>query len=711
MTRETEQRMMDHFRRRKMDLASQQGRDDYGTSGWLRNSNQGAIRQQARTFMGKQYLCHQIFQGNYDWRPQLVGGIYAESNLHFPLTRRILLQQIARGIASFTGSDPWFTAYDVNLSDAALAEKVERWMRFEGDQSDLTTVVNQSISLAFIQGQSVVETLHENVFDYYKTYASVAVDEKGVPLGAKDNDYIYESDLFIPYSETDAGKLAMAQAEQLAATGVAVAPPSTDLVLKRDGATPKPATLTFKKMLIDKRIDHRKGAKSSNVNYLDILAPLTVDDLERADAVFRFYDEPVFTLVSKLLAMDWSGTGLSAQDQLSRVAEAMQKLTGLSNKEKLSGANRERDELMEGTQSQGVDTLEPFGSFVRTYGYYDIDGDGHYENLMIISDEGFNVPIYYDYLANVTWNGQRNLAVTRVNAVPNRWHGQSQVEVYGQLQEMIDLGVNRANFSQMSSGWIDFVRRDLIINGDKLHINGGGIYDLRADAGDADKVFHREQLYNTKYADIRDFIELLIQIAVNMSGVASANDSRMANLDTGELATGVKNIENSGEELFGVFLVELKPGVQKVVVAFGQTCILHMDKLKAFKYFEGDLGKLATITPEEVRDLKLDVDLALARSRNLADSQQGMAAWSVAKEFYAQPTPEIQEALTPLAVRLLKAFQQKDAKEIIKAIYPVTVDPATGQLITSPGMGAPAESMEAPPAHPVTPETATQPAL
>ncbi len=705
MTRETEDRLMQSLRTRKEDLSNELGLADYGTGGWLRANNLGAMQQQALSFMGKQYLCHQVFQGNFDWRPLLVGGIYSHTNLHFPLTRRILLQQIARAIAAFTGSDPWFTAYDVSLSDEDLAQKVERWMRFEGDQANLTSAVNQAISLAFIQGQQIVETTNEHHFDYYKTYASVAVDAAGQPLAAKDGDYIYENDLFIPYSQTDAGKMAAQQVQAAAAAGVAVLPPPNDLVLKRDGATPKPPQMQFKRVLIDKRIEHRQGAKSECCHYLDILAPLTVDDLQRADTVIRCYNEPVFSLLSKLLEMDWKGTGLGAKEQLERISRAMHLLIGVSGNEQLAGANQSRDELKEGTGAQGVNTFEPLGNFCRSYTYFDIDGDGKAENLMVISDSEMQVPIYIDYLANVTWDGLRPLKVVRVNPVPNRWHGQSQVEVFGQLQEMIDLSVNRANFSQMSSGWIDFVKRGLLENGDKITINGGKVYDVRENA-QMSEVFRREPLYNTKYADIRDFIELLIQIAVNMSGVASANDARMANLDTGQLATGIRNIENSGDELFGVFLVDLKPGIEGVVEAFGQTSILHMDKAKAFKYFEGELGRLATITPEEVRDLKLDVDLALARARSLQDSQQALAAFDVVQRYYTTLPPMAQALAAPVAIRLLKAFQQKDADSIIKPLP--MVDPTTGQpMMQPPGME---QAMAAPAAAPVvTPSAPDQP--
>lgn len=718
MTRETEDRMMQTLRRRKTDLEGQLGLADYGTSGWLQNSNLGAMRAQALSFMGKQYLCHQVFQGNYAWRPQLVGGIYTDTNLHFPLTRRILLQQIARAIAAFTGSDPWFTAYDVNISDEDLAKKVERWMRFEGDQSNLSSAVNQAIMLAFIQGQQVVETTHEYLFDYYRTYAVVAIDEGGNPLATKNGDYIYESDLFVPYSQTDAGKM---QAEQAALAGASalpgsVLPPPDDLVLKRDGATPRPAQMRFERRLIDKRIEHKQGAKSENVNYMELLAPLACDDLQRADTVIRTYNEPVFALLGKLLTMDWKATApeLTPQEQLGRISDAMHLLIGAAGDGQLAGSKQSRDELQEAKDSQGVDTFEPLGQFCRSYTFFDIDGDGKQENLMVITDSEMRVPIYYDYLANVTWNGLRPLDVVRVNPVPNRWHGQSQVEVFGQLQEMIDLSVNRANFSQMSSGWIDFIKRSKLVNGDKIEINGGKVYDVRDDAQMAE-VFRREPLYNTKYADIRDFIELLIQIAVNMSGVASANDARMANLDTGELATGIKNIEMSGDELFGVFLVDLKVGIEGVIENFGQTSILHMDKPRAFKYFEGELGRLATMTPEEVRDLKLDVDLALARARNLQDAQQGMAAWQIVKEFYTALPPMVQPFVLPLARRLLKAYQQKDADAIIQPI-PVGVDPATGMpfpppagaLPGQPGMAPGAAGAEADPAMMQPPASAAQ---
>lgn len=688
LTQEQESQLLQHCLARLTTLEQEHGRTDYGAPNWLTSQSTTNLQSQAISFMGRQHLAHLVMQGQMDWRTAIIGGIYSDTNIHFPITRRILLQQIARAINYYTGTDPWFTAYDVGLSDAELADKVERWLRYEADQSGLTQVVNTAITLAFIQGQQVIKTTHEKRVDYYETWAEVLVDAKGQPFTAQDGDYIFKADVFVPAVDADGN------------------PSPTDHVLKRDGKTPWPGIDTFKKVKLRRSLMQYSGARSACIHYLDFLAPLTAEDIQTADCVVHLFNQPIIEMMQRFIELDWQATGkpLSPQQQVERLSELVHALmpgSSGTNNDQLAGANQARPELKEGEGSTGLDTIEPLGSFAEFYLHYDANGDGLQESILVICDRDCRIPIYYDYVANVTWNGKRPFDVIRVNPVSNRWHGQSQIETFWNIQETIDLFINRMHLAQMSSGRVDLWNPQLTIEGEQnpnLELNWGSTYTLKDPTVDPKQVLHSIHLQDLKYSELKDFVQLLIQIAINMSGVSNVNDGQMAALDTQKLATGIKNLEQSGEELFGVFIADLRPGVQCLVRNFGHVAILHMDQPKAFKYFEGDVGVLAMITPEEVRNLRLDVDISLTKYRSQQEAAQGMSAWAIGTQYYTLP-PQAQAMLAPLARRLLKAYQQRDADEIIQPMLP---DPTTmAQPGAQPGDAAAVSTAEPPP-EPVT---------
>lgn len=679
--------MMQHIHQRRTTLEGDLGRQNYHAPDFFLNQNQTSLQSQAVSFMGRQHLGHLVFQGQMDWRQYVIGGIYEQSNLHFPLTRRILLQQIARAINYYTGTDPWFTAYDVGTEDKALAEKVERWVRYEADQSDYTTVMNQAIAAAFIQGQAVIKTISEKRTDFYQQYANVAVDDQGKPLRAQDGDYIFKHDEFVP-SPQAAMAAAVAQEQGMPP------PPAADLVLKRDLATPKPQVLTFQRLLVARALVHFQGAKSRIVPFLDFLCPLTAEDVQTADIVIHMFDEPLIKLLQRFLLLD-TGETLSIDDQMERLAEMANAFMGGSVGDDLSAKNQSQPALREADNTTGLDTTEPIGAFMEAYLHYDANGDGIQESLIVICDKDCKRPIFYDYVANVTWNGLRPFQVVRVNDVPNRWHGQSQVETFWNIQEALDLMINRMQQRMNSSGRVDFWNPHMTLEGQdpsnrNLQLNWGGTYTAKDANTDVGKILHSVYLNDITYDKLKDFVELLIQIAINMSGVSNVNDGQMANLDTQKLATGIKNMETSGEELFGTFIATLRPGLKGCLTDFAHTSLISLEQPKMFKFFEGDVGKLATITPDEVRNLRLDVEMSLTKYRSQQDAAQGAAAWQVATQFYVLPI-EVQMRLAPLARALLKSYQQRQADELIE---PTMLMPPTPPTSTAGPSGANAQPTE-----------------
>lgn len=667
ITREQEQDILSHCRARLETLMNEQGRVNYGAPDFYASRSESGLRQNVVTFMGRQHLAHMVYQSELDWREWVLGGIWKESNIHFPLTRRIVQQQIARGQTYFTGTEPFFSAFETNPEPSDTegedkAEKVERYARFEADQSNQQELVNEAILLAFIQGQQVVKTVHESNVEFYRTTARVMFSG-GKPVIGQDGDYIFETDAFVQAP----------QALPLPAGAVVPA----QMVLKRDMTTVKPADAEFKEQDIVRTLKHFQGAKSTCLNFLDFLCPLTAPSVDDADCVVHITNEPVVSLFHRLLESgEWEKQKVGADEQLSRMMELLERLgPGIGESER-AGAKQGDPAMREAENASGADRNEPEAALCEFYLHYDLGNGEPPASILVITDIHCRVPVFYDYLANVTWNGKRPFSVYRVNPVPNRWHGQSQVELFWPIQYAIDLFLNRMHLAVTSAGRIDFWNPDLIVEGaanPNLELNWGRSYKLKTNAR-AEDALKSVYLQTVNFGEFRALIEMLIQIAVNMSGIANANDARAANLDTGKTATGINQIEQSGQELFRAFTSALTPGVRDHMRSFVHVTLRHLDETRVFQFFDGDAGVLASITPQEVRDIDLDITLELTRFKAAQLQEKGDAAWRIAVEFY-QMHPEVQVRLAPLARQRLKATGTTGADEMIGPLMPPPPQP------------------------------------
>ncbi|MFZ4768495.1 MAG: hypothetical protein ACOYMN_26410, partial [Roseimicrobium sp.] len=208
---------------------------------------------------------------------------------------------------------------------------------------------------------------------------------------------------------------------------------------------------------------------------------------------------------------------------------------------------------------------------------------------------------------------------------------------------------------------------------------------------DPQKVLHSVYLTNIKAQELHQLLELVMQVAMNMSGIMNVNDSNMAGLDTAKLATGVKNLERSGQELFGKFLSDLTPSIQSAVKRFLKVTIAHMKGTKTFRFFNGDVSSLESINVNDLRDLDLDVTIELSRYTGQQKAAEQDAAWGVLMEYLAL-APEAQIIAYPFTLDRMKSFGVKNPeKKLPKPMLPPPLPPVTGE----PG-GSAAEPSAAP---------------
>lgn len=636
LTREQEEAMIDHALRRKQELEEELGRSEVMDPKGLTVPADGDI--DSMKFLPKRALFEAMFEQKYDWRRDAWGGIYREGqNIHMPMLRRISNQMISRALNYFFGSDPWFGVTPIGENDQVTAQQLDQFVKWKLEKGRIKRDLESAVRKAFIAGEQVVKTRHWSDALFYHMTDSIAIDPgTGEPLLAQDGDYIVESDMWVANEE-----------------GV--------MVLQRDPNTSQPeGELTYERRRVRRKIVRYAGPEAKCVTRKDFLAPLDVEDLQLADCVVHLYDVTALEVVNLYL------TRLQQMEEFdaSEWPKVMELLRGVSgeSREPKAGAHQPRPELGETDASATPQAGDPTFEAGEFYLTFDADGDGQVEHIQLLLDIKTRTPISYEHLPNVFRDARRPFHVVRVNPVDGRWCGLGVGEILYQLQKFTDLVVNRWDMSISTSGSVTFWNPDHTIEGQANHqlaLHGGKTYRKRDPKMKAADIVERVWLHDFKGANLQEILQFALQMMTNLLGVGNVNDAQMAGLDTAQLATGVKNMEKSGQEQFAPYISHLEDGIHSTTMACARLAVWHMDETEAFSVLENDSVQHLTLKAEATRALEFDVNLELTRYRAEQAAAESAHAVGTIMEFYGL-APPFQVLLLPLYRQRLKSYGVKN---------------------------------------------------
>lgn len=656
LTRDQEDELMEHVVERLQQLENDLGRNEVLDEGWYREhdaENQGKVQ---RSFMGKRRLYEDVYHNRVQWRAHVLGGIFKDSNLVVPIARRICRQACARANNYFFATEPWFEAKPRGIEDQALAERVESYCKHKLHETGSKHSKEQAVEIAAYRNEAVIKTTFLSKWDYYQVEEKVMVDDNGEPIMAADGDYITENDAWVE----------IAPEPEAAAV----------IVLARDQQTPRPAAPVYLKKLLTRKINRYNGPKSEPIYFTDFLCPEDAKSIQEADFCAHLYDVPVMDMVEDFQEQFSDESAKDEQARISAGVELLRELASNTSQPK-SGARRTRDNDGDEHTQMHEGNNNPLAEVAECYLRYDANGDGLMEEIMVIVDRHTQMPIYYEFTANVTEDGERPFDAIRWIEVEGRWHGIGMMELFETHQNVIDLQVNRWNFSQGGSGRVDFWNPSCVMEGDRdqnLKLNWGATYTLKP-GKKAEDALQSVYLNDIKHEQVKAIFELFLQMAMNESGVQNANDADMSGLEQSKLATGIRNIEKSGLELFGAFLSSLEPGIESAINRELRVALANIDEEEAFQSSAPDDDELLTLSRAEVANIDLNVKLLLTRYKGEQQIQQGLQGADIVERFYGLE-PEVQHQVAPFYRAMIKALDMKvNAEEII---YPLPVVAAGG---------------------------------
>ena len=707
LTRQQEDDLCQHLELRIADLEKEMGRDEvhgnpawWGTSAYSYKSDSNLTVE--RSFLSKRALYHMMAMSQYQWREHMLGGIYEDSNLSLPMLEAILNKSSSKANEALFGTDPWLTAYPIGDVDTEYAKNADKFISFKFRKGHVKQGLKSAVDLAGIQGESVVKVMHKVSDTFYEKTMNVMVDlETGKPLIALDGDYV----------EADAKTIAIPINDPL--TGMpAIDPltgmPVTQQVLKRDGKTPLPQPGTYATDI--RRLPIRKVLlevpSTEPIFYQDFLCPLNAPDVQTADIAVHLRDMPVARLMdyyqrSVVLAEDETSSSM-ARDTISRVQSL--RTVGTTP---INGAGQGKPEFGQGFLSESAKATAPaLVNLAECYLHYDANNDGIVESVMVLYDRTNRVPLFYDYVANITPKGERPFAVVRVDPVPDRWWGRGRVEKWESLQAALDLFFNRMVFSSSKNGRVDAVIPDNFENwnADEFDLNDGKVKQLKQNMTLEESIMSK-QLSDIKTQELQHFVDIILQFAANGSGVANANDAQQAGLQTAETATGVRSIESSGDVLFGKSLDDLLVGVETAVEMAVHVLFQNMNDEESFAFTEGDKSTTVLLRRDDIDGLDLDIEVLMTKNRGEKQLVAGNQAFAITQAYFALP-PQVQMQVAPIVRFLLQTLNIPNVDEII---VPVVMPPMLPDGTPMPMEGDP--MMQGDPAAAAPMAEPEQPAL
>jgi hypothetical protein len=670
LTAEQEKLMIEHAFTRYRTLTNELGRDQTLTPTWWQNqtaqantflASQGLAA--ADTFMGKRSRYDATFLNDVSWRPWTMGpdNIFMSSNFAVPINRRICRQMIAKAQANFFGSDPWFSISPAPVPefdgqpDAERAIRIERFCRFKLREAASKDDKERAIKRAFILGECPVKTsyvVRDQVFNVEARVLHSA--DTGQPIRASDGNYITEEDQFVD-AEDGTGRR----------------------VLARDRGQPEaieePLAPIWQNIPLDRRQVLFEGARSEPIFYKDFLCPITAPSVQEADCIIHLYDKPVFEFVDLVVKRGMVGDTTPDRIGAAQKMVALVKSLASNSPQPKSAANQQIRPNDNFAAAPSVETGGPIAEFAEFYMWYDANGDGVAENIMLICDRNTQAPIFYDHVANVTTDGLRPIEIVRVNPVEGRWYGLGVMEMFESYQNITDLLVNRWNFSQSRAGRVDLWTPTNTVEGDRdpnLKMNWGGTYQKKPGMKKED-VLESVYLTDIKFDQVQAMIQFFLQLCLNESGVSTANDAKMAGMASDSLATGIIETTKSGEELLQPMIADLRPSLENILTREIEVTLANMNPKEVYVYLEGDSMGIDSLTPDDVRGLRFKTKIELTTMKNNQDLQSAAMATQLVEKFYAL-MPEIQIRTAQFYRKQLRVLDPSaDADTVIQPLMPM----------------------------------------
>jgi len=580
----------------------------------------------------------------------------------------------ARRIEAIFKVDPWIGVLPRTKAGETpqFAEQLARHLNWKlgPEQIDFEAHAEEELKLVGIRGECVSKIAHISDTEDYERIASILYEKAtNKPVLDQDGDFIFQENGV----QEGQGNDGQNQVQYAFPTGH----PEIILGTSDENGNLDPSSTQryeWREQIVSDTQIRYIGAKTIPLHYKEFYCPLEVKSIQDSNFVAQVTSMRLSQLLEQLnvdLDDDKEPDGDEDDDkQETKVKDLPDTLQRLINVVKAEDG-KSKSESDKPIRVQGESDLpqngdeDPQFRYCEAYMRFDARDDGRAITIFFTFALDHDIPIFWDYLSNVTPDGKYPFNAIVQDKVPHRWYGTSWYKKYQGEQSLIDRILNQiVARNNLASNPIKFRRKEAVVqwqDDQPFEIGPDKVFDLN------DQYTASDALQIVEIPDLdektSEMLNMIIASWRTRSGISTATDSELANVPQQKTATGVTAIVNSGNTLFTPLVLDVSRGLEaelRMLVKYQYT----NQEAEKFTYQQNNQELVDILTPEMVKGLDLHVELKLT---NLSASQrleQTAAAGQVLTEFLNMPLM-FQPVVKPIYVQRLSALEIDNGEQIL----------------------------------------------
>ncbi len=587
------------------------------------------------------------YQGDLSWRLAM-SRIFQKSNFTMGSGLRHTRFISAKVSDDLLGTTPFLKIMGENPGKEVEAEQLDKHFQDELDRSDVQNDLREGMKIALYRNECVMKIGWAYDSTPFIGPGAVYCDPTGQPVITPDKGlYVYRDDAFIPHPDV-ANLMVLESDPSFRATGG-----NGVLVQMNDDGTQGPPLQVVEFENLPQRFTLKDCVEVKPLDHKAFMCPLRHGSIHDADINVHFYEESVANVRAKFGGIDTGAAYFSWWDR--------------------PGASQAK--LAQGeTDAYGSMLLEKV-QIAEVYMRYNPDkgtanDDGEDKEILLILDWKNQQVIYYNYLAN-HMNRRPFEVIPGLEKVPNRWYGRGIYSLTFDQQMYTDASWNRANAKSANSARVIFGRKEACTewnNGLQPVIGSPNVYWLTGDFDDAQKkpIFAID-LDDTTLERDKEMFEIVQQTEDSIIGSISNRDASQSDLNSSKTATGVVNIQQTGDLITKDTEQAQAAAINKILE---QAIYFILNRMSSETLKVTDGGQLVSLKATMCRSLDRDVRLLLTRSKSTLLQQVSQQAIQIGKDYWALrlQNPVMAKALRPLYIDGLKGLEQNDADDVCPEI-------------------------------------------
>jgi hypothetical protein len=615
------------------------------------------------------------YDGNME-RRRFESGVFFDSNETLRLIAGGIDHITAKETEALFKVDPWFDAIPRtkanNLpSDAEAITRHLKW-KLGSEQMDFQSTAEEMIRVSNIIGECVSKIAYVANKDDYERIASILIDSEGNPVTDQDGNFIFEENGIETIQTNDE-------------TGN---PVSYDSPTEHPEIDLSPGSgYRWEEQIVQDTNIHYIGAKAIPLHFKEFYCPLTAKSIQESDFVAHVTSMKL-SVFCQQYGIHKDETGAFVMDDGSPMDEHIQKVLdvvrGNSSQSKAAG-DMPKQEMGE-TEEPCLPDGDPEFKYAEIYMQFDARDDKKPTKVFLALALDTDLPIYWDYLSNVTPEGKYPFEAVVNDKEPNRWYGRSWFKKYEAQSKLIDKLFNQVIYrNDFSANPIKFRNKAAVVqwqDNQPFEVGPDKVFDLN-DGYTKEAAFGIVELPEldqmTKY-----LLETSIANWRTASGISTATQGSMGDMPAETTATGTEMIIASGNTIFEPMILAVKRGLERILRMVVR-CQYYYQENEEYTFQQNDQQAIAFLNKETVRHLDLYVELTLTNLSATQKLQQAQTAANLGNQFLAIP-PQYKAALKPIYEQIFQSLQIDNADEIFQSI--LNADAAMAQSSQTKSLSA-----------------------